>query len=73
MSEFVIWSIEHEAWWGPGLWGYTRDLRDAGRYTRDAADRILARANYVAVNECAIPVACLTPDGQESAGASTPQ
>ena len=60
MSEFVIWSIEHDAWWRPGRVGYTCELRQAGRYTRDEADAILDRANFARVNECAIPVAYLT-------------
>ena len=56
---FLIWSIEHDAWWRPGWQGYTRRLDEAGRYTREAADEILERANRVKVNECAIPLDCL--------------
>jgi hypothetical protein len=61
---FVIWSIEHEAWWRPGWAGYTCKLAEAGRYDQAEADAILARANYVNVNECAIP---LTSVGAEAA------
>ena len=53
---FVIWSIEHNAWWRPGWLGYTEVLAEAGRYGEVEADEILKRANHVAVNECRIPV-----------------
>jgi hypothetical protein len=59
LRKFVIWSIEHDAWWRPGWAGYTRELAAAGRYDQAGADEILARANFVKVNECAIPLACL--------------
>jgi len=39
--------------------GYTRTLEEAGRYNALEAGRILQRANYVAVQECLIPVAAL--------------
>jgi len=54
--KFVIWSIEHEAWWRPGSMGYARTLDEAGRYTHVEAHEILQRANRVAVHECLIPV-----------------
>lgn len=56
MDEYVIWSIEHQAWWRPYSWGYCDTLGDAGRYTRLEAERIVGRANLVAVHECMIPV-----------------
>lgn len=37
MSEYVVWSNEHRAWWGPSHAGYRAKLADAGRYTRDDA------------------------------------
>ena len=52
--DYVIWSFEHDAWWRPGSWGYTRELAEAGRFTRAAADRIVAAANIVAINEQAL-------------------
>jgi hypothetical protein len=55
----VIWSIEHQAWWRPGRWGYTRELARAGRYTGDEALEILTRANIVRTNECLIPIECI--------------
>jgi hypothetical protein len=42
---FVIWSFEHDAWWGPGRMGYTRELAQAGRYSEAEATAIVADAN----------------------------
>jgi hypothetical protein len=39
-NQYLIWSNEHRAWWGPGHCGYTRGLRDAGRYSRDQAIQV---------------------------------
>lgn len=36
---YVIWSHEHQQWWGPDRAGYTSYLKQAGRYTaREAGD-----------------------------------
>src|SRR5438105_12624457 len=56
---YVIWSIEHTAWWRPGQWGYADTLAGAGRYSRADAETIVARANIRAFHECMIPVAAL--------------
>jgi hypothetical protein len=56
---FLIWSIEHDAWWAPHRIGYTRELAEAGHYSEQEAREIVSRANIVAFHECAIPVACL--------------
>jgi hypothetical protein len=56
---FLIWSLEHDAWWAAGEIGYTRRLREAGRYPEARARKILKRANRRVVNECVIPVACV--------------
>jgi hypothetical protein len=42
---FVVWSFEHDAWWGPGRMGYTTDLTKAGRYSEADATDIVAKAN----------------------------
>jgi hypothetical protein len=60
---FVIWSLEHNAWWRPGEMGYCYELREAGRYPRDIAERIVRRANIVKVNECMIPAPAPTDYG----------
>lgn len=42
--KYLIWSNEHDAWWGPDGWGYTRTLAGAGRYSREDAIRICKQA-----------------------------
>lgn len=59
MNEWLIWSIEHGAWWRAGEMGYTASVRDAGRYTADRAEAIVAHANIAAFHECMIPVAAV--------------
>jgi hypothetical protein len=43
-DEYLIWSHEHAAWWGPGGCGYVRSLAAAGRYSHAAALDICAKA-----------------------------
>lgn len=43
---WLVWSNEHGKWWKPGGRGYTSTIGEAGRYTRAAADRIVADSNY---------------------------
>ena len=57
-ARYLIWSIEHTAWWRPAQVGYTRDLPEAGRYSESEAREILARANTVEINECLVPLEC---------------
>lgn len=42
---FIIWSIEHDAWWCPMHRGYTKERRNAGTYTFEEALRIVKDAN----------------------------
>jgi hypothetical protein len=58
---FLIWSMEHGAWWRPGRVGYTEKLADAGQYSRAEACEIVARANYPpgVCHECMIPLSAL--------------
>ena len=44
MTDCLIWSHEHSAWWRPKSAGYTNSINDAGRYTRDEALAICLRA-----------------------------
>ena len=44
MSEYLIWSNEHGAWWAPNGMGYTRVIEEAGRYSPGDAERIVGRA-----------------------------
>lgn len=55
-EEFFIWSLEHNAWWGPNWMGYTTELHRAGRYDRQEAERIVREANVRTFNEAMIPV-----------------
>jgi hypothetical protein len=43
--DWLVWSYEHDAWWGPGRMGYVKDSRKAGRYTYEEAEAICAQAN----------------------------
>lgn len=45
LPQWMIWSWEHMAWWGPDSWGYTTEKAKAGLYTRSDAQRIVDRAN----------------------------
>jgi hypothetical protein len=44
-GRLLIWSEEHGAWWKPGRIGYTRSIREAGRYSFDEAAEIVDTAN----------------------------
>jgi len=41
VSEYLVWSFEHDAWWGPNESGYTKDIERAGRYSQRDAGRIV--------------------------------
>ena len=43
--QYLIWSMEHNAWWAPHRRGYSETWGDAGRYTRDEAVAIVEDAN----------------------------
>lgn len=36
-DRYLVWSNEHQAWWGPEHRGYTRHIDRAGRYDRAEA------------------------------------
>lgn len=58
MQYYLIWSIEHNAWWGMGSNGYTVIRSQAGKYTHDEAAEIIRNANVGAgnvPNEAMIP------------------
>lgn len=42
---WLIWSIEHDAWWGPKHRGYVENIDDAGLYDFEEAKKIVANAN----------------------------
>lgn len=43
-ADYVVWSNEHKAWWGPNNRGYANRLGNAGHYTRDEALKICGDA-----------------------------
>jgi len=43
-DQYLIWSHEHGAWWGPARQGYQVRLSEAGRYSHEEALRICAEA-----------------------------
>jgi hypothetical protein len=45
-EQFYIWSIEHNAWWKPNRFGYTKKLFEAGKYSYREAVEICRDANY---------------------------
>jgi hypothetical protein len=49
-KEWLVWSIEHQAWWGPNWAGYVEKRSEAGRYTYSEAKDIVATANMYLKN-----------------------
>lgn len=43
-NEYLVWSNEHRAWWGPNNAGYYGSIDAAGRYTRADALKICVNA-----------------------------
>ncbi len=44
-TKWLIWSIEHGAWWRAGERGYTLHREEAGEYSFEDAVRIVQGAN----------------------------
>jgi len=44
--EWLIWSNEHRAWWGPNNAGYPKDVHKAGRYTLAEARSICSSRSW---------------------------
>lgn len=61
MRRYVIWSIEHQAWWPITRHGYVETLAAAGRFSETEAVGIVMDANVVTINEVMIPVEALDP------------
>lgn len=43
---YIIWSIEHDAWWNWGERGYVNSRAAAGHYSFDRAIQIVQSGNY---------------------------
>jgi hypothetical protein len=64
--QYVIWSIEHQAWWPASCYGYVLTLAEAGQFSEASATAIVARANYPpgTFHECMIPIEAFGPKGR---------
>lgn len=45
-KQWLIWSNEHGAFWRPRSCGYTRKVEEAGRYSKEEAQKICDNAGY---------------------------
>lgn len=78
-EQYLVWSNEHRAWWRQGRCGYTRDVRNAGRYSKEDAIAIsgTARTGWTdprrLPDELAIPMDCLPADIFAAMLAHSPQ
>ncbi len=52
----LIWSFQHDAWWGPCERGYVQNSADAGRYRFEIASRIVDDSNVAEFNSAMLPV-----------------
>lgn len=43
--KYLIWSVEHGAWWKPNSMGYTHRRIEAGIYSEEEAMEICDKAN----------------------------
>jgi hypothetical protein len=69
MSEVLIYSNEHRAFWKPDSQGYTMLLHEAGRYDRSEAARIVAQANSHRSLDMPNEVMVLAPDREHAVNA----
>ncbi len=56
---WLIWSIEHNAWWAPNQHGYRTSREQAGRYTYEEALEIVRGANEFTEDE---PAEAMCPE-----------
>lgn len=65
---WLIWSNEHDGWWKPNAWGYTKLIAEAGRYKFASASAVCMQANIVQnatgqkPNETMVPAPEATPE-----------
>ena len=58
-KHWLIWSMEHCAWWKPNKNGYTTLTHKAGRYTMGEAVAIVNEANWQSTEEYMVPAPSL--------------
>lgn len=61
-ESWLIVSWEHNGFWAPGQYGYTKVLDSAGRYSRKVAAEIVERANIVRPADSPHEVMVLAPE-----------
>ncbi len=61
-TKWLVWSIQHGAWWRSGNQGYTGDIRFAGRYDYDEAFRIVEEANKFRLEKGLSPDETMMPE-----------
>lgn len=54
-EKYLIWSVEHGAWWAKNKNGYVASFDTAGQYSKEDAFKISARANWRSLNEVPVP------------------
>jgi len=52
---YRIWSVEHQAWWGPNNKGYVSAWGSAGLYSDSESKEICIAANYKVLEEFRVP------------------
>ena len=60
-TKWLIWSIEHQAYWSPNSHGYTISRDSAGRYGYDEAADICYKANRH-LRDTTAPFETMIPD-----------
>ncbi len=63
-DKWVIWSVEHDAWWRAGHSGYTQLYSVAGVYSFEEASGICKRANQMQSGDCDMDKSGLARHGQ---------
>jgi hypothetical protein len=58
--QWLIWSLEHGAYWKPRREGYTRERVHAGRYSFEEASEIVQQANSHITTD--LPNEAICPD-----------
>lgn len=53
---FLIYSLEHQAWWTKNCYSYEKDLTKAGVFSAESALMICKEANMVSLEELMVPV-----------------
>lgn len=61
-ENWLVWSLEHQAWWKPARRGYTALRSEAGRYTFTEAEEIVRMANRYHLEENAPPFEAMVPE-----------